>query len=227
MQIKKLNNQKVLRLIAIVTGTLLVMQAAYVLAANTSTFSQLISDGSLDVDIVDADGVAVESPSVSFDAASFSFASQEVEGVLGETVQKIRVYNPTGGATWTVSIAATGGATSLWSDGGSLTYDYNDSNADGSDDADTDSVGGKLSLRPSEGTLSAVAPCASVANISKGSNSAFKEVATAVNSITLLTADSGAPTYCRWDLIDVNMTQVIPAAQGSGTYTLGFTITIA
>jgi len=207
-------------------GILLFIQTAIVVASNSSNFSQTISEGVKSVDIVDASGVTVASPSVSFGGLSFAFDSQTGTGTLGASAQRIRVYNPTSGATWTVSIAATGGATAQW-DTGSVTYDYNDSNTDGTDDADADSKGGKLTVDPSVGTLAAVSPCSSTTNLSKGSSAAFREVAAAVNSISLLTAASGAPTFCRWDFTGVSLSQVIPAAQASGTYTLSFTITIA
>ncbi len=218
--------KKIIKFLLVAMGVLAILQAGVVLASNASSFSQTISDGSQSVDIVDASGVTVGSPGVTFGGLTFSFSSQTATGTLGASAQRIRVYNPTADDTWSVTIAATSGTTSVWTSGGN-TYDFNDSNSDGTDDADTDSKGGRLTVDPSVGTLAAVSPCASTTNVSKGSSNSFKEVATAVTSITLLTGASGSTAYCRWDFTGVSLSQVIPAAQVSGTYTLGFTITIA
>jgi hypothetical protein len=183
--------------------------------------------GTLSVDIVDADGVTVGSPSVTFSEKSFSYSAQTSTATLGISSQKIRVSNTTGTATWTLSIAATSGPTTAWTDGGSNTYDFNDSNTDGADDADADSVGGRLTVDPSGGSISAVAPCASTTGVSPGSSNSFKEVATAVTSITLLSASGSASTNCGWDFITTSLSQLIPGAQKSATFTLSFTITVA
>ena len=217
---------KILLAIALTSIVLSFLQATYVFASNATSFSQTISDGAQSVDVVDSNGDAVSSPSVTFGGLTFSFSSQTATGTLGAASQKIRVYNPTSDDTWTVSVAATSGATAVWTAGGN-TYDFNDSNTDGTDDSDTDSKGGRLTVDPSVGTLAAVSPCSSTTNVSKGSSSSFREIAAAVSSITLLTGASGSSTYCRWDLTGISLSQVVPAVQVSGTYTLSFTITVA
>lgn len=221
--------RKILLAITVVTGILILLQTAIVWASNATTFSQTISDGSLSVDIVDGAGATVGSPAVTFGGLTFSFASQVATGTLGAAGQKIRVYNPTGTATWTVSMAATAGPTALWTSGGN-TYDFNDSNADGSDDADVDTKGGKLTIDPSAGTVAGVpddGTCSPATGITKGSSAAYREVAVAVSSITLVSGGASATPYCRWDFTGISLSQVVPASQASGTYTLGFTITIA
>lgn len=217
---------KILPLLIAGTAFLTLVQVSIVLASNATSFSQTISDGSQSVDIVDSNGDTVGSPSVTFGGLTFSFSSQTATGTLGASAQRIRAYNPTSDDTWTVSMAATSGATAVYTTG-SITYDFNDSNSDGTDDSDTDSKGGKLTVDPSVGTLAAVSPCSSTTNVSKGSSGAFREIATAVSSITLLTGASGSSTYCRWDFTGISLSQAMPAAQPSGTYTLSFTITIA
>lgn len=222
-------NIKPLSAFTVVVGLLLSLQTVVVFAAATPTFSQTINAGTQSVDIVDGSGATVGSPGVTFSALTFAFSSQTATGTLGTASQKIRVYNPTSTTTWAVSIAATSGATALWSDGGN-TYDYNDSNADGTDDADTDTKGGKLTVNPSAGTVAGVpndSLCSPSTGITKGSSNSFKEVATAVNSITLLSGGASSTTFCRWDMTGISLSQVIPADQPAGTYTLGFTITIA
>ncbi len=193
-----------------------------------SSFSQTISDGSQSVDIVDAGGTTVGSPSVTFSSATFSTSSQTVTGTLGTSSQRIRVYNPTSDATWTIAIAATGGSTATWSDG-SHTYDFNDSNTDGTDDADSDSKGGRLTVNPASGTRAGSPDntACPITDLTLGSSSSFREVAAAVSSITLLTGGSSATTYCTWDLTGVGLSQVLPPSQPSGAYTLSFTITLS
>jgi hypothetical protein len=224
--------KKILPVSLIITGFLLILQTAVVFASNATTFSQTISDGSRSVDIVDADGVAVGSPGVTFAAKTFSFVYQTSAGTLGTLTERIRIYNPTNTQTaFTVSMAATGGATAVWTDGGSNTYDFNDTGTDGTDDLDTDTKGGRLTVDPSGASIAAVSPCASTSGISMGSSNSFKEVATAVTSITLVSGEVGVlSTYCRWDIgasTGISLSQVIPGAQPSAAYTIGFTITIA
>lgn len=220
---------KVFSFFTLVTAVFMFFQAIIVFASNQSSFSQAISDGTKSVDIVDASGNTVASPSVTFGGLTFSFSSQTGTGTLGASAQRIRTYNSTGTATWTVSIAATSGATALWTAGGN-TYDFNDSLTDGTDDSDTDTKGGRLTVDPSVGTVAGVpsdAACSPTTGITKGSSASFREIATAVTSITLLTGGATATTYCRWDYTGVSLSQVVPASQASGTYTLSFTITIA
>ncbi|KKP90371.1 MAG: hypothetical protein US57_C0004G0010 [Candidatus Moranbacteria bacterium GW2011_GWC2_37_73] len=189
-------------------------------AANQATINQAINDGTKSVDIVDAGGTTVASPSVSFGNLSFSFNTQDGAGVLGTASQAIRTYNPTSGATWSVSIAASA-PTAVWTSGGN-TYDFNDTSGY-TDGVDTDTKGGQMTIDPSAGTIAGVAGCLT-SNISKGASTSFVETTT--NSIGLMTAAAGAPTYCRWDLTGINLTNKIPAAQPSGSYALTLVLTV-
>ncbi|MEK7145908.1 MAG: hypothetical protein AAB802_01870 [Patescibacteria group bacterium] len=215
-------------LLPFISGMLLFMQVMSVMASSTPSLSQVITDGTQTIDIVDGSGTTVGSPAFSLSALGFSFSSQTSTGTLGGSTQKIRVYNPTADATWTVSMAATSGTSAVWS-GSGTSYDFNDSGTDGSDDADSDSKGGRLTVDASVSTVAGVpddSTCSPSTGISKGSSSAFQEVATAVSSITLLTGSASATTYCRWDLTDVSLSQVVPESQPSDTYSLGMTLTI-
>ncbi len=180
----------------------------------------------LAVSIVDSGGSTVGSPSVGFSSTTFPFAATTTTGTLGTSSQKIRVSNGTGVGTWSVTMAPTSGSTGLWTSGGN-TYDFNDSNSSGSDDADTDTKGGRLTVNPAGITVTPVSPCASTTGVSAGSSSSFREIATAVSSITLASASSGASGFCTWDVTGVGLSQVIPGRQPTGTYTLSFTITIS
>jgi hypothetical protein len=189
-------------------------------AANTTELSQVINDGTLAVDIVDGSGDTISSPAVSFAAQSFSFSSATSTATLGSASEKIRLSNPTGTATWSVTLAATSGAGTTWSDGSDL-MDFNDP-AFSDDGGDTDNVGGRLAVDPSGGTVAGVSGC-STSNVSAGSASAFDEGVT--DSVTLFSASASASTYCRWELTGVSMSQSIPSNQAGGTYTLDMTLT--
>jgi hypothetical protein len=60
----------------------------------------------LSVDIVDASGASVTSPSVTMGATSYKFDCQPSAGTFGVSAQRMRISNSTTTATWTVSIAA-------------------------------------------------------------------------------------------------------------------------
>ncbi len=189
-------------------------------ASNLTTLSQSITAGTLSVDIVDASGVTVGSPAVSFNSMTFNFDKATTTGTFGTSSQKIRLSNPTATAAWSVTLAATSGATTTWTDGGSNTFDFNDP-AYADDGGDADSVGGRLAVDPSVASLAGVSGC-STSNVSLGSSSAFNEGVT--NSVTVYSSTTAA-TYCRWDLTGVALSQSIPAGQKGATYSLNLTLT--
>lgn len=188
-------------------------------AVNTTTLSQTINAGTLAVSIVDADGNAVGSPAVAFGALAFSFDAATTTATLGTASEKIRLSNPTATAAWSVTLAGSA-PTAVWTDGGSNTFDFNDS-AWSQDGADDDTKGGRLAVDSSAGTITGVNGCATT-NTSLGSSSAFVE--TSNNSITLFSSTTAA-TYCRFELVGVSLSQAIPAAQPAAVYTLGLTLT--
>jgi hypothetical protein len=211
---KSKKSAAIISLAAILFGT-----AAY--AANTPQLNQAINSGSKSVDIVDGSGNTVASPSVSFESLTYSFDTQDGTGTLGTASEKIRAYNPTGAAVWSVNIAGSD-ATAVWTDGAN-TYDFNDASgyADG---GDADLVGGQMTIDPSVGTLAGVSGCATT-NVTKGASNSF--VQESVDSIDLMSAASGAPTFCRWDLTGVGLTQKVPAGQVSGSYAVSMVLTIS
>lgn len=178
---------------------------------------------SLEVDIVDSNSDSVTSPSVSLSAASFSNTNQTTTGTLGASEAKIRVVNWGASNTWTLSLAPTAGSTTTWSNGGSRSYDFNDAGT-GLDGGDADDVGGQLSVDPSVGTLSSPFGCLSTTGVSKGSSSSFAEGS--VNSISLLVAGGSTAYNCAWDLTGVALSQLIPAYQAGGSYSLPLTLSI-
>lgn len=213
----------IVKRIGIVSMILIGIVAIKASANNQSQLNQSINDGVRAIDIVDAGGTTVASPTVSFTGATFSFATQDTTGTLGVSAQRIRVYNPTATATWTASVAASA-TTATWSTG-SQYYDFNDATGGGYTDGagDADLYGGQLQVAPAGGTLAGVSGCLTT-NVSLGSNSAFVEGTT--DSISIASGAAGAPTYCRWDITNIGLTQRIPAAQVSGSYSVNLVLSV-
>lgn len=180
-------------------------------ASSSSTFNQSIT-GTLSVDIVDGSSVTVGSPAVSFASKTFSAATQTSTGTLGTASEKIRVTNPTSTATWTMTMAATSGNTTLWSDG-SHTMDFNGA-----------ASAGRLTVDSSGGTLTGVGATPTT-NITKGSSTSFAQGT--VDSVTLLSAGASATAPGQWDFTSVSMTQDIPALQATGNYSISMTLTVS
>lgn len=190
-------------------------------AADTTQMSQSIS-GALDITIVDGSGNAVASPNVAFSSKAFSMTFQTSTGTLGTATEKMRVTNPSGTTdTWSLSIAATDGPTADWSNGANH-YDFNDATASATDGADTDSWGGQMSIDPSTATIAGVGGTLAT-NVSKGTSFSFEEGTK--NSIDLMTASAGASKPGQWDLTGVSVSQTIPAAQATGSYSIDMTLT--
>jgi hypothetical protein len=181
------------------------------IASTSSTFNQAIT-GTLDVAIVDAGGSTVSNPSVAFSGKTFSVTEQTSTGTLGVSAQRIRVTNPTSTASWSLTIAATGGNTATWSDG-SNTMDFNNTAANG-----------RMTIDSLVGTLAGVGST-STSNISKGSSASFNQGV--IDSITLLTASSSAAAPGQWDFTGPAVTQDIPALQATGNYSISMTLTVS
>ena len=209
--------------VGVVSMILIGIVAIKASANNQSQLNQSIAAGALSIDIVDAGGTTVASPSVSFTGATFSFATQDTTGTLGTSSERIRVYNPTSTATWTASVA--GSATTASWTAGANHYDFNDANGGGYTDGagDADLYGGQLLVAPTGGTLAGVSGC-STSNVSLGANSSFSEGST--DSITIASGASGASTFCRWDVTNIGLTQRIPASQVAGSYSLNLVLSI-
>ena len=201
---------------------------ASVLAAPNSTFNQTINPGTLETDILNASSVPVASPSVAFPAKSFSFTCYSGGtasiATLGTTAERIYVINgDAADAGWTLALAATSGATTTWTGGGN-SYDFNDAGGSGcTDNGDTDSKGGQLTVNPAAGTLTADCTSCVVTNITKGTSTAFVEGTT--NSVTLLTAAGTSDDIWRGYLTGVGLSQTIPAETPAASYTINMTLT--
>ncbi len=180
-----------------------------------------VSAGTLTVDIVDAAGDSVASPSMAMGAVTFSFTYQTANGTFGVSTEKIRVENTTANSEWSLTIAANGGSTAFWDSAGT-DYDFNDPTASAGDGADADSLGGQMTIDASGGTLGGTC---SATDITKGSSASFSEGVT--DSVTLLTAGASADTGCYWDLTGVSVSQTIPAEQPAASdYSINMTLTV-
>ncbi|MBI2448388.1 hypothetical protein HYV44_02400 [Candidatus Microgenomates bacterium] len=203
----------------------------YTNAAATPTFNQTINAGTLSTDIRDASRVTVGSPAVAMGAKTFSFdclsGGSAATGTLGSASERIYVDNPDAADNgWTLAIAATGGATSTWSDGGSNTYDFNDSSGSGcTDGADADSKGGQMTINPSVGSTTTDYSGSDTTGITLGNSTAFVQGTT--DSVTLVTAANTSADIWRGYFTGVTVSQTIPAEQTAAAYTLQFTITVS
>jgi hypothetical protein len=190
-----------------------------------AAFMAAAAGGTLTVDIVDGSGNPVANPSVAMSSFGFKFDCNTSTGTFGTSSEKIRAQNTTAGPAWTLTIAATSGATANWS-AGTPKYDFNDgggSPAGCGDGGDSDSFGGQLTVDSSGGTLTQQSGC-NTTGLSLGSSAAFLEGTT--DSITLLTASASAGTNCYWDLTGLSLSQKVPPEQTNGSYTINFTLTI-
>lgn len=203
-------------------------------AANTPTLNQTINAGTLATDILDASRAAVGSPAAAFTAKTFSFDCQyggtASTSSLGTNTERVYVMNPNAANNgWVLSIAATGGVTTLWQNGGSTqNYDFNDPTGanpgctDGGGDAD--SRPGQLSVDPSVSTINLDCISCVSTNVSKGSSTAFNQGTT--DAVTLLNAAAASDDIWRGYLTGVGMSQTIPAEQTPDSYSVNMTVTV-
>jgi hypothetical protein len=205
-----------------------------VYAANTPNLNQTINAGTLVTDIRDASRVTVATPAVAMSATTFSFdcksGGSRPTGTFGTNSERIYVDNPGAAVNgWTLTLAATGGATDSWDNAGvTEQYDFNDAGGApvgcGDSVGDADSLVGQLSVDPSVGTLTADCTTCTTSNITLGSASAFDQGTT--DSVTLINAAAGSDDTGRWYLTDVSLAQTIPAEQPNDSYSINMTLTV-
>lgn len=191
---------------------LLALVPAIAQAAPTanSKLTQQISAGAISTDIRDAGGSVVASPSFAMTAATVSTSQQSITGTFGSSSQRITVDNP-GGANngWTLALNATTPGTGQWTDGGSNTYKYNDTVANG-----------RLTVNPALGSLTAVTGGST--GVSLGTSSSFSST----TPITLMTASASAARIWNGYVTGIGLTQNIPASQPAASYSLDMTQTV-
>ncbi len=194
------------------------------LEQGSSAFPEITTAvGVLSIDFVDAGGSPLASPTFDFTNTVVStINSQSTTTTFAQSTKKLRVFNSLATNGWAVSLAPSAGPTAYWDRTDTLAkYDFNDATASAGDGADTDSLGGQLSVNP---TLGTIASACSLTGLSLGSSANFVEGTN--DNITLLQASSGAAMNCDWDFTGAELTQTIPGAQPAGTYTMGMTATV-
>lgn len=223
-------SSKVAAVLAVVF--LLITFVTVVNAAQTTDLNQTINAGALLTDIRDASKIPVASPAVAMSATTFSFncltGASRPTGTFGTNVERIYVDNPGAAINgWTLTLAATGGATDTWDNvGATEQYDFNDANTGGCADdvGDADTLAGQLSVDPTtSGVINADCGSCATTSITLGSASAYDQGAT--DSITLLNAAAPSDDIGRWYLTGVDMDQTIPAEQPNDSYSINMTLT--
>lgn len=182
--------------------------------------------GILYVDIVDSGGTPVASPTMAFSTIDTSFECTESTATFGVTNEKIRITNDSANPEWNLTISADGGAISLWEDGGTEDYDFNDNTGSPvgcADGGDSDGVAGRMTFSFANVTITPEGGC-SATGITLGSDGGFTEGAT--DSVTIASAGGSADVGCYWDITGIEVYQAIPSDQASGTYSLPMSLTI-
>lgn len=191
-----------------------------------AVYPEVVITGDYGVGIVDAGGVEVISPLVTFAAGTVTTSQCSLQAAtLGTSSQKIRINNDLVTNGWNVSMAATGGPTALWTSG-SNTYDFNDpSGSPGGcgDGGDADSVAGQLRVNPTTQTVTPKAGCTTT-GLSTGADAKFSQGVT--DSITLSAATGSSGRFCYWDITNIPLEQRIPPATSAGSYTIDMTVTM-
>ena len=197
-----------------------------VFAADNTDLTQTINAGVLSTTILDENRADVTNPSVAMTALSASFDCETTTGSLGSNTERVYAANPDASDTgFVVSLAATGGTTDTWTDGGTNEYDFNDATTAGCDDgADSDNFAGQLSVDPSVATLTTDYSGSSTTGITQGSSSAFDEGTT--DSITLLNAGATSDDVWRGYLTGIDLSQTVPAEQPATSYDINLTLDV-
>lgn len=226
-----MKKKTLLQMLAVVVAVVSV--PAITLAASNSNFTQTINTGTLTTDILDASRNAVASPTVAMAAKSFSFdcynGGTASTGTFGTNTERAYVSNGDAADNgWTLTVAATGGATATWNNGGATQkFDFNDPSgspagcADGSDAGDT--LGGQMTISPAAGSITTDCTSCTSTGVSLGSSAAFNQGTT--DNITLINAGSSSSDVWRGYLSGVTISQTIPAEQAADSYTLNLTLT--
>jgi hypothetical protein len=201
-------------------------------AANNSTFSQVINTGTLSTDIMDASRVTVASPAVAMSAKNFSFDCQNggsaSTGTFGTNTERIYVNNPDGADNgWTLTLAATGGNTTRWANGGATQHiDFNDPTGSGCTDnssGEADTNAGQLTMNAAAGSITTDCTSCNTTGVTLGSSAAFNQGTT--DSVTLINAAAGSNDVWRGYLTGVAASQTVPAETPADSYSLNLTLT--
>ncbi len=192
--------------VALLAAVAVIIPIGSASAATNPTLSQIITAGTLSVDIVDGAGAAITSPTVAFPATNFSFSCQPSVATFGDASQKIAVKNPLAGGV-KVDLNAVTPATDKWTSGGN-NYKYNDATGAGCTSGQLVVGAGTFTKKAGVGTPTQTTP-----------GGAFIDD----QPVTLLN-NTGTVRY-EAELTGFLLTQQIPAEQAQGTYSLPMNVT--
>lgn len=198
--------------VAVFAVAIIAAPATYAALTTDSTLSQQITGGVLSTSIRDNTGVVVASPSFTINSVAVSTAAQTATGTFGSSTQRIYVDNP-GGADngWSLSLAAKNGAPATWNDGSGHTYAFNGT-----------TTTGQLTINPSVATLTPTGTNTAT-GVTRGTQATF----TGATPISILVAGNTAEKIWNGYLTGVGVSQIIPASQPAGTYTIELVQTVA
>lgn len=181
----------------------------------TSQLSQQITAGALSTDFRNEFGAVVSNPTFSMSSVFASSGDvRTATGTYGDAARRVSVDNP-GAANggWTLSLNATTPTTATWTSG-SNTYSYNGATP----------AAGQLSVDPTPGAITALVPSTGgTAGITLGAQQTFS----GSTPVTLVTAAESSADIWNGYVTGIELSQTIPAATPTGTYTIGMTQTIA
>ena len=181
---------------------------------NYTSYPELRITGNLSLDIVNASGASVPSPKVTFPGMYTVASCQQSVGTLGTNGERIRVTDNRASGNWSLSIAATGGASAKWQSGIN-SYSFNDSSG-----SPAGCANGRLGV--DLGLINAAPKSGCTASgLSAGSNASFSG-ATPIS----IGQSNGADRFCYWDITGIGLDQQIPAARPAGSYKLDMTLTV-
>lgn len=179
-----------------------------------TNYPELQITGNLSLDIVDSSGASVPSPKVNFPSMYTVASCQQSVGTLGTNGERIRVTDNRVSGNWSLSIAATGGASAKWQSGAN-NYSFNDSSG-----SPAGCANGQLGV--SFGSINVAPKSGCTANgLSAESNANFSG-ATPIS----IGQGNGADRFCYWDITNVELNQQIPGSMSPGSYKLDMTLTV-
>lgn len=177
--------------------------------------------GDLSIRFANSSNATLTDPTTTFTSTTTNSVAQTTTGALSNaSTQQLEVANSSSSTGWSVSLAATNGPTTKWmrSDSGS-SYPFNNATA----------ANGQLSINTSSGAFTATGTtpsgsACSTTGLAFGSNSSF--VSGSVDAVTIATASSASGFNCTFKLQNINLSQIVPKYQPSGTYTINMTATV-
>lgn len=172
--------------------------------------------GNLSVEFVSSNDETVTIPSNTFSATNITNECVTTSVSIGDSSEFLRVENDSLASSWSLSISAFNGISSIWSNGGTGSYDYNDINGC-TDGTDSDGVGGQMAFVSAPLSITPASLCSNN-GISIPTDSSFAEGIT--DSLTIATSSSSTPRGCYWDIRNIQLEQKIPAFTEGGVYGL-------